>query len=120
MRAFLTYSDRPQFLTLYPDWAGRYRSYDAFVNNVVQQIYHSLRQRALNSASREPARRSATSKVAGALLDHITKYERLAAFNKATEDIVRDYVVNPAYADLYLAALKATAAAKVSAWSKTT
>jgi len=106
MRAYLTASERLDFLALYPNWVPRFQAFEEFVNNVVHLVIHAIRQRAMAPASREPAMKSATGQVARALLDHICRYESLTAFHKDTESIVRDYVVNPEYAFLFLRAMR--------------
>ena len=97
--------ERSDFLAIYPHWAPRFQAFEEFVNNVIHQAVHALRQRSMIPASREPAMRSATGQVAKALLDHICRYETLTAFHKDTEKIVRDYIVNPEYAFLFLRAI---------------
>lgn len=106
MRAFLTATERSDFLALYPDWAARFQAYEEFVNNVIHLVIHAIRQRAMAPASREPALKSPTGQVARALLEHICRFEKLTAFHKDTESIVRDYVVNPEYAFLFLRAMR--------------
>jgi hypothetical protein len=106
MRAFLTANEREAFLALYPEWKTRFQHFKEFTENVVLLIITVLRQRALDPASCEPAMRSATGDVARALIEHIARHENLAAFQKNTESIVRDYVLNPVYAFLFLRALQ--------------
>jgi hypothetical protein len=106
MRAFLTATERGDFLALYPDWAARFQAYEEFVNNVIHLVIHATRQRALAPMSREPSLKSPTGQVARALLDHICRFEKLTAFHKDTESIVRDYVINPEYALLFLRAMR--------------
>ena len=106
MRAYLTANERPDFLALYPDRAPLFQAFEEFVNNVVHLVIHAIRQRAMAPTNREPAMRSATGQVARALLDHICCYENLSAFHQNTESIVRDYVVNPEYAFLFLRAMR--------------
>ncbi len=108
MRAYLTANERLDFLALYPGWVARFQAFEEFVNNVVHLVIHALRQRAMAPSSREPPMRSATGQVARALLDHICRHENLTAFHKDTESIVRDYVVNPEYAFLFLRAMRST------------
>jgi len=114
MRAYLTANSREEFLALYPQWVRQYQIYEEFVNNVIQTIIHATRQRAMTPASRVPALKSATGQVASALLNHISRYERITPFHKETESIVRDYVVNPEYAYLFLNAIRSKANAKAS------
>jgi hypothetical protein len=106
MRAFLTATERGDFLALYPDWTARFQAYEEFVNNVIHLVIHATRQRALAPMSREPSLKSPTGQVARALLDHICRFEKLTAFHKDTESIVRDYVINPEYALLFLRAMR--------------
>jgi hypothetical protein len=105
IRAFLTATDRNDFLALFPDWTDRFRAYGEFTSNVTRLIVHALRQRALAPASREPALESPTGRIARTLLKHINQHEQLSAFHGNTESIVNDYVVNPEYAFLYLRAM---------------
>jgi hypothetical protein len=106
LRAYLTANERHAFLALFPNWAPKFQVYEEFVNNVVHLVVHAMRQRAMAPATREPAMRSTTGQVARALLDHIGRHESLTAFNRDTEGIVRDYVVNPEYAYLFLRAMR--------------
>ena len=117
MRAFLTATERGDFLALYPDWAARFQAYEEFVNNVIHLVIHAIRQRAMAPASREPALKSPTGQVARALLEHICRFEKLTAFHKDTESIVRDYVINPEYAFLFLRAMRNPAPAAAPASS---
>ena len=106
MQAFLTASARADFLALYPGWAGRFLAYEEFVKNVIQLVVHTVRQRA-TAGAHEAALKTPTSQVARAILDHISRFEQLMPFHKDTESIVRDYVVTPDYAFLFLRAMRA-------------
>lgn len=105
VRAWLTATDRADFLALFPGWRPRLRAYEEFVENVVGQIVHTCRQRAMAPASREPALRSPTGQVARALLEHIRQFVSLSAFSPDTPKIIHDYVVTPEYAYLFMRAL---------------
>lgn len=94
------------FLALYPEWSERMHGYSAFLDNVVTQIVHAIRARAMAPAAREPALKTPTGRVAAALLDHITRCETVSAFHADLEAVVRDYVINPQYALLFLRACK--------------
>jgi hypothetical protein len=109
LRAYLTASERLVFLALFPHWEPKFRAYEEFVNNVVHFIVHTMRQHSMTPASREPALRSVTGQVARALLDFINRHETLTPFHQDTEGIVRDYVMNPEYAYLYLRAVRSSA-----------
>jgi hypothetical protein len=104
MRAFLTATERSEFLALYPKWAPKFQVYDEFVKNVIQIIIYTISQRTL--VKRSPIIKTPTSHIAHMLLEHISLFEKLTAFHKDTASIVRDYVVNPEYAFLFLQALK--------------
>lgn len=109
MRAFLTVDDRTAFLDLCPQWGDRFRAFDEFTRSVIGLVAHSLRQRAMGPASREPALRSPIGQVAKALVEHIWASEKhLSAFHSDAESIIRDYVISPEYALMYLRALKLT------------
>ena len=122
MRAFLTATERRDFLALYPDWAARFQEYEEFVNNVIYLVVHGLRQRATagdmsprgggGRAADKPALKTPTSQVAYALLDHICRFEKLTAFHSDTRSIVHDYVVNPEYAYLFMRTMKARSASE--------
>jgi hypothetical protein len=110
LRAYLTANERHTFLALFPNWAPKFQTYEEFVNNVVHLVVHAMRQHAMAPASREPVMRSTTGQVARALWEHICRHEKLTPFNRDTESIVRDYVVNPEYAYFFLRALRSTQA----------
>lgn len=110
LRAYLTANERLAFLALFPNWAPKFQAYEEFTSNVVHLVVHAMRQRTMAPASREPAMRSTTGQVARALLDHISRYESPPPFNRDTDSIVRDYVVSPEYAYLFLRALRSTLA----------
>ena len=73
---------------------------------MVHNIIHMSRQAAMGAASRQPIPKSATTAIAKALLEHITRHESLGAFHQDTESIIRDYVTNPEYSLLYLKAMQ--------------
>lgn len=107
LRAFLAPPTcRGDFIAACPNWAPKYREYEEFVNNVVEAIVHTIRQRALAPAA-TAAPREPVGIVAAALYEHITAYENLnIPLHKNIKSIVTDYVVNPRYAVLFLEALR--------------
>jgi hypothetical protein len=109
MRAFLTAVEKTDFLALYPGWVAQFQAFDEFVNNVIHLIVHAMRQRAMSPATKVPIMRSATGHIAQALMDHILQHENFSAFSKDTEKVIRDYVVDPSYAFLYLRAMHTSA-----------
>lgn len=106
LRAYLTNTDRAAFLALYPDWAAKYQIYEEFTNNVVQIMVHTLRQRAMMPSSSEPNLKSPTGHIARAILAHLSERDSLPPFNKDTASVVRDHVVQPGYAYLFLGVLR--------------
>ena len=110
MRAFLTAGDRADFADLCGGgWADRFRTYEEFTDVVTSHMVHATRQRALAASSREPALASVSGRVARALLDRVSRRERLPGFSADSESIFRDHVLNPEYAYLYLRALREAA-----------
>jgi hypothetical protein len=109
LRAFLSVSDRADFLALFPAFAGRYAAYREFVENVIRQILLAYRQSSLGEApafGRPAAPRSRTKIIAQGLLAHILRHERaFDAFHADAPSIVHDYVVCPEYAFVYLQAM---------------
>jgi hypothetical protein len=107
LRAFLAPPTcRGDFIAACPNWAPKYREYEEFVNNVVEAIVHTIRQRALAPAA-TAAPREPVGIVAAALYEHITACENLnIPLHKNIKSIVTDYVVNPRYAVLFLEALR--------------
>jgi hypothetical protein len=105
-RALLTPGQRETFLSLYPEWKERFTVYSDFLSNVVEAIIHAIRLRAMAPATREPALKTATGRVAAALLEHISRCESVSAFHKDLESVVRDYVADPQYALLFMRACK--------------
>lgn len=118
-RAFLTAGARSMFLALCPHWRPQLAKLEAFVDSVTHLILHGLQVR--SGATRRP--RGAIGAIARALQAQLTRGgpgARLNPLNPQTESIVRDYVLNPAYAVLYMRAAglptaKAAAAPTASA-----
>ena len=107
MRAFLAAGTvRSDFVALYPSWAPRFQVFDQFTKRVVAAIVHSLRQRSQGGASAEPVVGEPMGEVVRALIQFIRKHEPLlTAFQANAAAIVRDYVINPEYALMYIRAI---------------
>jgi len=104
MRAFLTISERDNFLILYPNWADKFQLYGQFVNNIIGLIIHNLRQHKTNN--RKYLLSTPIGQVALALFNHICQCESTIEYNNQDiANIVHDYVVNPEYAFLFLKAM---------------
>jgi hypothetical protein len=55
--------------------------------------------------NREPALNSITGQIARALIVHINNCEKVSPFHKDIVSIIKDYVITPEYAFLYMRAL---------------
>jgi hypothetical protein len=110
LRAFLTSTERADFADLYPQWQPKFRAYESFVNSVLDLTIHALRQQAMAPTSRDPALNTPIGRLVKAFIDHIRANEMdvLSPFDKNTASIIRDYVVNPEYALLFLHAMRAS------------
>ena len=104
MRAFLTLGDRELFVALFPEIAPQFAEYSKFINSVVSEAVHELRQR-----QRSPLARARPISVAGhiaaALIDHISSQIELSVPHRDAESIVRDQIAVPDYAFLFLRAI---------------
>ena len=107
MRAFLAAGNmRSDFIALYPSWAPRFQVFDQFTKRVIAAIVHSLRQHSQGSASAEPVMGEPMGEVVRALIKFIRKHEpTLTAFQANAAAIIRDYVINPEYALMFIRAL---------------
>ena len=106
LRAFLT-PDRRDFLLIFPAWATKFNEFDRFTSTVVGEAIHILRQRVRSPPSREPRPSSMAGHIALALLNHITKRIELTAPHRDAESILRDMIVVPENAYLFLRAMMA-------------
>ena len=89
LKAYLTPTDRDDFLALFPEFKPRFAIYEQFVNSVIHSVLHIA-----------PENNRPEDVVGRAMLTHILRYEK--ALNR---DTVHDYVLHPEYAVLYLQAL---------------
>jgi hypothetical protein len=109
LKAFLTTTDRDDFLALFPEFAPRFAIYQEFVDNVIHLILHMHRQNAMAPSSRsaeDKQPKTQTKTVARAMLIHILRHEKdFKAFHTDSRSIVHDFVVRPEYAVLYLRAI---------------
>ena len=79
LKAYLTPTDRDNFLALFSEFKPRFAIYEQFVNSVIHSVLHIA-----------PENNRPEDVVARAMLTHILRYEK--ALNR---DIVHDYVVRP-------------------------
>lgn len=105
MRAFLTMTDRSNFIALFPEFKEHYDTYAEFTDTVIKLIKHNIRQPSI--VKRKPTMKSAAGQVAKSLYEHICKHrnETLNGFHNDAYDIIRDYVINPEYAVLFMSAI---------------
>ena len=106
LRAFLT-PDRRDFLLIFPAWAARFTTFEKFTNGVVAEAIHILRQRVRTPPSRDPRPSTMAGHIASALLNHISKTMALTAPHRDAESILRDLIIVPENAYLFLRAMQA-------------
>jgi hypothetical protein len=106
LRAFLT-QDRRDFLLIFPAWASRFATFEKFTSAVVGEAIHILRQRIRTPPSRDPRPSSMAGHIAQALLNHISKTMALTAPHRDAESILRDLIIVPENAYLFLRAMLA-------------
>ena len=95
LRAFLSPSDRSDFLELFPEFAPCFAMYERFVSNVVDFL--------INPAEIKNGQEGV---IAQTILARIKRTERIFSIsNKSQRDIVYDFVVCPEHVVLYLNAL---------------
>lgn len=109
MKAYLTITDRDEFISLFPQFKHRFDIYKEFMNNITHLILQMHRHNTMSSDStktsnkKEKSNKSQTKIIAKALLSHIMEHEKdFKAFNTHAKSIVQDFVVRPEYAMLYL------------------
>lgn len=106
LKAFLTPTERSEFISLYPEWKDKFRKYEEFVNGLKEQAVHIVRQRAMAPSAKEPAAKSVVSRLARTLIDDICRRESITAFHKDTESILSDFIVDSQYTYLFLRVLQ--------------
>ena len=106
LRAFLT-PDRRDFLLIFPAWAARFTTFEKFTNSVIAEAIHILRQRVRTPPSRDPRPSTMAGHIASALLNHISKTMALTAPHRDAESILRDLIIVPENAYLFLRAMQA-------------
>lgn len=106
-RAFLSMADRQRYLRLYPEWTPSFHRFNEFVTNVINRAILIMRRQGSAAAPKG----TNCDQVAHAMVDHITTHEpNLNAFHADTPSVVRDYVVNPEYAFLFMRAMRSAVA----------
>ena len=110
LKAYLTVTDREDFLALFPEFGPRFARYRLFTENVIHLVIHMQRQNATAPCSRSDegvVPRTRTTTIAKALLTFILSHERtFQAFHRDAQSIVHDFVVRPEYTLLYLKAME--------------
>ena len=109
LKAYLTVTDRDDFLALFPEFKPRFDIYEQFVNNVIRLVIQMQRQNSMvpsTRSSEDSQPHTQTKTVARAILTHILCHEKdFNSFNRNTRSVVHDFVVRPEYAVLYLRAI---------------
>ena len=103
MRAFLMPS-AGDYLTLFPAQAGLFTKYQKFMDELVGEAVEILQQRA-RAPAREPRPATAAGRIAQALLKHIAESAGLTAGSRDVEGILRDLIMVPENAYLFLRAV---------------
>lgn len=93
--------DRKHAEELFPEWEKEFQKIDQFIRDLVRGVEHVLRQRG-RPVSREPRGQTPMSALVKGLATHITKQEHINVFQKNIDSILRDFIVSPNYAHLYM------------------
>ena len=140
MQAFLTMGEREMFVGLFPEVAPAFAEYSRFVNGVISEAVHELRLRqrepkggaaappgggaAAGSAAAGAAAntgravsRPATfaGHIAAKLIAYRSQQVEIAAPHRDAESIVRDMIIVPEFAYLFMRAVAASRGPAVSA-----
>lgn len=140
MQAFLTMGEREMFVGLFPEVAPAFAEYSRFVNGVISEAVHELRLR-----QREPKSGAAASlggaaaslggaaaaatitgralsrpatlagHIAAKLIAYRSQQVEIAAPHRDAESIVRDMIIVPEFAYLFMRAVAASRGPAVSA-----
>lgn len=115
LRAFLNYNTRFTFINLFPQFADKYKKYDVIFKELTNRIVSALRNRnakdALIKSIQNRAEKTNNELVnridnlAFALVIHIEKTGRINVMDSQGFGIVRDFIVDRKYLDLYLTCL---------------
>lgn len=111
LRAYLVVTSRNDFSALFPRFARRFETYGRFLDDVVAHIVQWVEAAATGRCGwPAPAPSTAdaqTKTIAQALATHILKHEGGAwLLRQGAHNVVRDFVVQPEYALIYLRALR--------------
>ena len=110
LKAYLTLTDREDFLALFPEFGPRFARYRLFTDDVIHLVIHMQRQNATAPGARTDegvVPRTRTTTIAKALLTFILSHEKtFQAFHRDAQSIVHDFVVRPEYTLLYMKAME--------------
>jgi hypothetical protein len=139
MQAFLTMGEREMFVGLFPEVAPAFAEYSRFVNGVISEAVHELRLRQREpkgGAAAPPGGSGAAGAAAGAaantgravsrpatfaghiaakLIAYRSQQVEIAAPHRDAESIVRDMIIVPEFAYLFMRAVAASRGPAVSA-----
>jgi hypothetical protein len=102
-RAYLSNTTKSTFLGLFPQFEGRYRSYDDTFSKLSNRIIQILRNRNGREPARPPAGRIET--VATSLAGHIRKHIQVNVMDSQGPSIVSDFLLDYHHLELYFTCL---------------
>lgn len=101
LRGFLTIPDRQDFIELFPEFRPRFKVYDNFLSETVNQILRFAREQNL-----APEKTTVSQIVAWTMFAHIRKYQKdFDVFDEKARFIISDCITRPDYTTLYLKAI---------------
>lgn len=105
LRAFMTVTERDNALDTFPTWTPAFKSYSEYMKELIDMIYHCMRQKSMEDISKLPDYQCAKGKLAIRFMNHILKHERIN-FDENCKSIIRDYVIQPEYVTQILETMK--------------
>jgi len=107
LRAYLTPLRRRDFVELFPRLQPRYKAYAALIQDIVRRVVAAQRAAVMTPGAKPGAPATHADIIAREILAYIRHRENgtFRVFDPDAAKIVTDFVVQPDYAHLYLAAL---------------
>jgi hypothetical protein len=111
LRSYLTFADRTDFLTLFPEYKPMYQKYDQMIAQIIESMVKCYRNRnlrtKLNVNKPTPGAAPTIDSIASSIMTHIGRNEQINVMSPKCETIIYNFVVDPKYLDLYFAYLQA-------------
>lgn len=106
MKAFL--NESRDFLKLFPQFEPQFEQYREFTSSLIDKVLELYRKREAESTGEEEEKQHAgIDKLAKAILNYIIESgNTFKPFDEDARTIVKDFVMRPEYATMYLAALR--------------